>query len=305
MARTKRAARKQSGSLKRRRDEDDVDQRSPKKANYSQPTTEEQSDDKVDLTSPAFLANQFAKSIQKQAPESDFPEMKVDAKEESTEKTSKPRRAEQTESDDVIAKMNPSLLADHFAKSTRKSFPDSSPIELEDLYLPTKAFKKASDFDEPRLAHNMPGFLEKTTENGKAGLVHLEAGKGPHTLVITSAGIRTADLARVLRVFNSEESQVAKLIAKHMKLKENIKHMKKNPVGIAISTPMRLRDLIDADALNLDDVKRIVVDGSYQDEKRRSIFEIKEVFRPLVELLSRAELKQRYGSDAPVEIVVF
>lgn len=305
MARTKKYGRKQDGSLKRRREEEDLHERSPKKVNLSQKPKEDGSDDEVAVGSPAFLADQFAKALRKQAPESNSAELKDDAKEKSPKKTSQPQRAPQTEYDEAIALMNPSLLADHFAKSIKKHFPDSSSLEMEDLYLPTKAFRDTSGFDKPRIVRNLSGFLENAIDKGKDGLVHCEKGAGPHTLVVTSSGIRTADLARVLRVFNSTESQVAKLIAKHMKLKDNVKHMKKNQVGIAISTPMRLRDLIDADALKLEDVKRIVVDGAYKDEKRRSIFEIKELFRPLVELLSREELKQRYGSATPVEIMVF
>lgn len=229
----------------------------------------------------------------------------ADSEGKPTKKTSLPKRPIQTEADEAIASMGPSLLADHFAKSIRKEFPDSSSLELEDQYLPTKAFRDTTAFDKTHVAPNLPDFLEKFTENGKDALVHCEEGSGPHTLVITSSGIRTADVARELRVFNSAECQVAKLIAKHMKLKANVEHMKKNRVGIAISTPMRLRDLADADALKLEDVKRIVVDGSYKDEKKRSIFELNELFCPLVELLNRIEIRQRYGSATPVEIMVF
>ncbi|KEF58674.1 uncharacterized protein A1O9_06600 [Exophiala aquamarina CBS 119918] len=304
MARTKRYARKLTGSLKRRRDEEDLDERSLKKASLSQRLLEEQSDDEVPVGRPAFFADQFAKAIQNRGPSGRSPEDKDDAKHESTKKTGQTQRA-RTEYDEAIALMNPSLLADHFAKSIQKQFPDSSSLEREDLHLPTKAFRDTSGFDEAHIAPNLSSFLEAATENGKDALTHCEKGAGPHTLIITSSGIRTADLARELRVFNSTGCQVAKLIAKHMKLKANVEHMKNNRVGIAISTPMRLRDLVDAGALKLEHVKRIVVDGSYKDEKKRRIFEMNELFRPLVELLSRAELKQRYGTTNPVEIMVF
>lgn len=230
-----------------------------------------------------------------------------DLEERPTKKVSQ-AETEQTESkqaqvDEAIASLDPSLLGDHFAKAVRKYFPKSSSIELEELYLPTKAFTDTTNFKKTRVAGNMPDFLEKFSENVKDTLVQTEGG-GPHTLVITSSGIRTADVARELRVFNKADCHVAKLIAKHMKLKENVEYMKKNPVGIAISTPMRLSDLADTDdALNLETVKLIVVDASYKDGKNRSIFEMQELFGPLVAFLNRVAFRDRYGNG--LQIMVF
>lgn len=42
----------------------------------------------------------------------------------------------------------------------------------------------------------------------------------PHTIVITLSGLRAADITRSLREFQNKESAVAKLFAKHIKLKE-------------------------------------------------------------------------------------
>lgn len=220
-----------------------------------------------------------------------------------TEESKSPQRPKETQSDVAVASLDPSLLADYFAKAVRKHSPDSSSIELEEQYLPTKAFRNTTSFDKDHVAANLPEFLEKFTENGRDALVKCENFE-THTLVITSSGMRTADVARELRGLNSAECHVAKLIAKHMKLKDNVTYMKKYPVGIAISTPMRLRDLADTDdALKLGLVKRIVVDASHKDEKKRSIFEMNELFLPLVEFLNRAEFRQRYGTG--VEILVF
>lgn len=220
-----------------------------------------------------------------------------------------PQRPKQSDCDETIAAMDPSLLADHFAKAIRKHFPNNSSLEHEDLYLPTKAFRDTSNFDQTHVATNLPEFLTKFTRGGVEELSTCGKEDGPHTLVITSSGIRTADVARELRVFNKESSQVAKLIAKHMKLKDNIKYLQKTRVGIAISTPMRIRDLLKAGALKMDNVRRIVVDGSYQDEKKRSIFDLDELCLPLLDLLNQDEIKTRFSTKAsvesPLEILVF
>jgi protein CMS1 len=53
-------------------------------------------------------------------------------------------------------------------------------------------------------------------------------------------------------------------------------------------------------------IRRIVVDGSYKDEKKRSIFEMEELFRPLLALLNMEQIRKRYGAEEDkVEILVF
>ena len=60
------------------------------------------------------------------------------------------------------------------------------------------------------------------------------------------------------------------------------------------------------DALSLDNLKRIVIDGSYIDQKKRGIFDMKEMHFPLVQFLNRADLRDRYtSSEDKVQILVF
>lgn len=44
----------------------------------------------------------------------------------------------------------------------------------------------------------------------------------PHTIIITAAALRATDLARAVKKFQTKESMVAKLFAKHIKLPESI-----------------------------------------------------------------------------------
>ncbi|KIW74039.1 hypothetical protein PV04_02107 [Phialophora macrospora] len=207
--------------------------------------------------------------------------------------------------EDVVA-ADPALLADRFAKYIQKYCPDSSNIELEEQYLPTKAFLDTTDYDKDRVAANLPDFIERFSAEGKSGLSACDEKASPHTLVVTSSGIRTADLYRELRVFQNGEAKVGKLIAKHMKLKDNIEYMQGNKIGIAISTPFRFNQLVDADALKTGNLRRIVVDGSYCDEKKNTIFMMAQTFNPLVTLLNKESIRQRYrdGKDN-IDILVF
>jgi protein CMS1 len=51
------------------------------------------------------------------------------------------------------------------------------------------------------------------------------------------------------------------------------------------------------DALSLGNLKRIIVDASHIDQKKRGIVDMRETMMPLVKLLSREALKERYTDD--------
>lgn len=214
----------------------------------------------------------------------------------------------QNDLDESIAKRDPVLLSDTFAQAiARHKGRDSTAVELSDLAIPSRAFFDTSTFDKPHIATNLPSFLERYVEGGREELSSCRRKNCPHTLVVTCSGIRVADLYRELLHFNREGTKVSKFIAKHMKLKDNIHYLGQTKVGIAIATPQRLADLIEQDALKLEDVKRIVVDASYRDDKKRTILTMDDVFGPLLRLLNTPALKSRYGSDADdaIALIVF
>src|SRR5271163_2706933 len=75
-------------------------------------------------------------------------------------------------------------------------------------------------------------------------------------------------------------------------------------IGIGVGTPARVQDLINTEALKTSNLKRIIIDGSYIDQKKRSIFDMKEIFVPLLDFLSRKKLKKRY-EDGTLQVLVF
>jgi protein CMS1 len=67
----------------------------------------------------------------------------------------------------------------------------------------------------------------------------------PHTLVVAGAGLRAVELVRALRRFQTKEAFVAKLFAKHIKLREAIETVKKTRINIGVGTPQRIFDLLE------------------------------------------------------------
>ncbi len=68
-------------------------------------------------------------------------------------------------------------------------------------------------------------------------------------------------------------------------------------MGIGTGTPQRLIDLLETGALKTNYLKRVVIDGSHVDQKKRSIFDMKELLDPLVKLLSARAIKTRLDDE--------
>ena len=80
-------------------------------------------------------------------------------------------------------------------------------------------------------------------------------------------------------------------------------------IGIGIGTPQRLVDLLEQNALKTTDLKNIVIDASYVDQKERSIFDMSELLEPLLKLLSMPSIQPKLGSSSSsneaIRVLVF
>jgi protein CMS1 len=50
-------------------------------------------------------------------------------------------------------------------------------------------------------------------------------------------------------------------------------------------------------ALSLNSLKRVVVDASHIDQKKRGVMDMKDTMLPLARFLARKEFKERYGDE--------
>ncbi|EAW09225.1 uncharacterized protein ACLA_034280 [Aspergillus clavatus NRRL 1] len=209
--------------------------------------------------------------------------------------------------DESIGKMDGRLLADHFAQKAKRHNKELTAVELSDLSIPDSAFLDTSSFESSRSLDQLPAFLKSFSPDKGAKLSQASEEKGsPHTLVVCPAALRAADVVRALRTFQSKDSTVGKLFAKHIKLEEAKQFLQRARTGLGVGTPARISDLIDAGSLKLGELERIVIDGSYIDQKQRGIFDMKETHLPLLQLLTRSEFRERYGAKQKrVQILIF
>ncbi|KAI4227151.1 MAG: hypothetical protein L6R36_002648 [Xanthoria steineri] len=209
----------------------------------------------------------------------------------------------------AIGEMDNRLLADYVAQCTKRFGEDLSLVELEDMHVPESAILDTSEWNQDRLAANLPDFLTHTVQrNGMSTDLYQAPVKpgSPHTLVLTGAALRAAELSRVLRKFQGKEVTVAKLFAKHIKLKDATAFVKKTRINIGVGTPTRIIDLLAERALKLEKLERVIIDTSFLDRKKRNIFDMKETQQPLMQLLNMAELKSRYTTTgSPVKLIFY
>ncbi|KAE8350278.1 U3-containing 90S pre-ribosomal complex subunit-domain containing protein [Aspergillus coremiiformis] len=209
-------------------------------------------------------------------------------------------------SDEAIGKMDGRLLADHLMQKAKRHNKEFTAVELSDLSVPESSFLDTSSFDSPRQLDNLPAFIKAFSPKGSVLSNSSEEKGTPHTLVVSPSGLRAADVVRALRTFQTKESPIGKLFAKHIKLEEAKRFLERSRIAIGGGTPARISDLIDAGSLKLGELQRIVIDGSYVDQKQRGIFDMKETHLPLLQLLTRPEFRERYGAkEKRIQILVF
>ncbi|EPS36777.1 hypothetical protein H072_9645 [Dactylellina haptotyla CBS 200.50] len=214
--------------------------------------------------------------------------------------------------DDSIAMMDPKIMADFVAQRIQKFNKNLSSIELGDRILPEKLYFDTTEYTSQRSLANLCDFMEKfCTKKGQSSISHLKSSPkaqgSPHTIFVSPAALRAADVVRTLRKYQTTDSFIAKFFAKHVKLSEAVEYAKKTRIGIAVGTPARLVDLIKDGALQIKYVQRVVLDVSYIDTKKRGLWDIKEVQDKLVELLAIEGVRKRLegGSDGDSRGVMF
>ncbi|RJE23218.1 hypothetical protein PHISCL_04471 [Aspergillus sclerotialis] len=206
-----------------------------------------------------------------------------------------------------IGLMDGRLLADHLVQKARKLNKDLTAVELNDLCVSDSVFRDTTSFNSTRSLDQLATFLKTFSPDSGAGLSKSSEETGtPHTLVISPAALRAADVVRALRTFQNKESIIGKLFAKHIKLEEAKQFLQRARTGLGVGTPTRISDLIESGALKLNELERIVIDGSFIDQKQRGIFDMKETHFPLLQLLNRPELNACYKrKEKPARILVF
>ncbi|KAK7503178.1 hypothetical protein BaRGS_00005443 [Batillaria attramentaria] len=125
----------------------------------------------------------------------------------------------------------------------------------------------------------------------------------PLLLVMTSSAIRAVQLKRDLKDFLGKDCKTAKLFAKHMKLEEQKKFLKKSKCHVGIGTPNRVQALLQAGSLKLDNMLALVLDWNWRDVKLKRMVDIPDVKRDLTQLLRDFVVENVKNSHCKIAIL--
>ncbi|ELU11502.1 hypothetical protein CAPTEDRAFT_193913 [Capitella teleta] len=210
-------------------------------------------------------------------------------KEEDEEAPKKKKKKKRKKISDELAKtvVQP-LQAQDFIEEMNKFFTGKlSGIEQEEILLDDQEHFGLCN-QSPENTNPCPFFLDlvpkwkKFLKNSSS----TEFGS-PLLLVVSASGIRCANLNRDTKLFKTDAAKTAKLFAKHMKLKDQMKYLQTKPVHMGFGTPNRIHALLDSGALKMNSVKFIVFDWSNRDSKLRRMIDIPEVKKDLCALLKK------------------
>lgn len=107
--------------------------------------------------------------------------------------------------------------------------------------------------------------------------------QAPFILILCSSAIRCIEVQKKLDTTNEfikgKKFRWTHAFAKHKKLKEQIDSLNKSkhPTHLVYATPARLAQLVEADALKLDQLEFVVVDYWHRDVKQKRLFDMLEI----------------------------
>ncbi|CAE6367472.1 unnamed protein product [Rhizoctonia solani] len=223
----------------------------------------------------------------------------------------------------------PDALAQHLERSLAKAFPKTSQLERDDLVIPESSIVDTTTFTAERKDSSLSEFITLSAWNcthvGSVPETHALASSAacptlasriaqrpkhhaaPTAIVLAGAALRVADLTRAVRPLKAEAGgEIAKLFAKHFKLKDHVAHLAKTRVGVAVGTPARISQLLaEPDALSVKALSHIVLDLTFIDTKQRSLLDIPETrVDTLRGVLGHSRIRERL-LNGKTKIVIF
>lgn len=194
-------------------------------------------------------------------------------------------------------------------------FPETSTLELSALKGLEKSFVVRQEI---QIAQSIEERTFSDIYDSKSVLVTssepILKSKECVILILTYSAVRAMEILRYflsLHPFPSlyrtlsnmrKKCLIAKLFAKHLKIHDQIDLLSAKNVPIAIGTPARILAIMKT-GNSLDNIKHLIVDVS-RDSKLRSIFDIPETAKPMLELICQAKLSEIARRETSVSFAI-
>jgi len=212
----------------------------------------------------------------------------------------------------LISTNTPDVIHEYISKAQATALSHLSSIELDDWRIPPECIADTTSWSGPRNLDILPEFIAKTLPTLKTRLGQRPKNFGAPTLIfIAAAALRVADVTRILKRMKDESGSakagdIAKLFAKHFKLEEHARYLKKTRVGAAVGTPGRIGKLLtETDSLATSALTHIIIDTTFRDSKKRSIFDIPETKEEVFRIVFGAAAIRKALADRSLTVVLF
>ncbi|KAF8610705.1 hypothetical protein BDV93DRAFT_517792 [Ceratobasidium sp. AG-I] len=203
---------------------------------------------------------------------------------------------------------SPADLAQVLGRALVKAFPKMSDLERDELKISDSALVDSTAFTSERTHATLPDFITTTCPTLASRIAQRpKHHAAPTAIVLAGAALRVADLTRAIRPLKGESGgEIAKLFAKHFKLKDHVAYLAKTRVGVAVGTPARLSQLLaEPDALSVKALSHILLDMTYIDSKQRSLLDIPETRADTLQgVLGNTRIRERLA-NGKTKIVLF
>lgn len=196
----------------------------------------------------------------------------------------------------------PEVIADYINNKIRQKNTELSALELSELYLNKSDFRSNSEInDKPRNLDNLSAFIDskfknmlpntskkskKASKNKKQKDDESESkDERKFISILSMSAIRACDIHRALRDIPGAS---LKLINKN-KLHVDLNLVKSTRSRVLCCTPGRLLKVLDSEELQLkgEEIKIVILDNSYLDQKQQNVMDIKETFECLKALADK------------------
>lgn len=189
--------------------------------------------------------------------------------------------------------LSPEAIADFVNTRIRRKNPDLSALELSEKYLDKTVFRASGDFKEERTLPNFAGYITAKFKNmlpggeskkskkaknaaaqaGTAAAVDANADR-KFIAVLSMSALRACDVHRLTRDLGGSS---LKLINKN-KIDVDLKLVKSTRSRVLCCTPGRLAKVLAAEdaELSADEIKIIILDNTYLDQKCQNVWDINE-----------------------------
>jgi len=151
-------------------------------------------------------------------------------------------------------------------------------------------------------AKMLPTLATRLSQKSK----HLGA---PTLLFIASGALRVTDVVRILKnskLRGEKGGDVAKLFARHFKVEEHATYLKRTKIASAVGTPGRIGTLLcETDALSVSALTHIMFDVTFQDAKKRSLFDISENRDEIFKTVLGAPQIQERLKQGKIQLIFF